>query len=123
MNSFTGSDVYGIRWWIDNKDNDGGFSEPRSGIEKPRSSIDVTELRSVKSTEDDFLSSIKYTEKYDSIMTKKQIQNAKNEFEKLDVEEIKKVRVQVYLYIYVRKERAWWCIDTDKIQLWFSKNC
>jgi hypothetical protein len=25
----------------------GGFSEPRSGIEKPRSSIDVTELRSV----------------------------------------------------------------------------
>jgi hypothetical protein len=31
----------------------GGFSEPRSGIEKPRSSIDVTELRSVKSTEDD----------------------------------------------------------------------
>ena len=30
-----------------------GFSEPRSGIEKPRSSIDVTQLRWVKSTEDD----------------------------------------------------------------------
>jgi hypothetical protein len=37
-----------------------GFSEPRSGIEKPRSSIDVTDLRSVKSTEDDNLH-IKYT--------------------------------------------------------------
>jgi uncharacterized protein YqfB (UPF0267 family) len=93
MNSFTGTDVYGIRWWIDNKDND------------------------------DFLSSIKYTEKYDSIMTMQQIQKAKNEFEKLDVEEIQKVIAQVYLYIYIRKERAWWCIDTDKIQLWFSKNC
>lgn len=92
MNGFTGTDVYGIRWWIDNKDND------------------------------DFLSSIKYTEKYDSIMTKKQIQNAKNEFEKLNVEEIKKVRVQVCLYIYIRHEISWWCIDTDKIQLWFSKN-
>ena len=30
-----------------------GFSEPRSGIEKPRSSRDVTDLRSVKSPEDD----------------------------------------------------------------------
>ena len=29
-----------------------GFSEPRSGIENPRSSIDVTDRRSVKSTED-----------------------------------------------------------------------
>ena len=29
-----------------------GFSEPLRGIENPRSSIDVTELRSVKSTED-----------------------------------------------------------------------
>ena len=93
MNSFTGPDVYVIRWWIDNKDND------------------------------DFLSSIKYTEKYEAIMTKKQIQNIKNEFEKLDTEEIKKVRVQVYLYIHIRQERTWWCIDTDKIQLWFSKNC
>ena len=56
-------------------------------------------------------------------MTKKQIQNAKNEFEKLDVEKIKKVRVQVYLYVYLRKERTWWCTDTNKILLWFSKNC
>ena len=93
MNNFAGSDVYGIRWWIDNKYND------------------------------DFLSSIKYTEKYDSTMTKKQIQNAKNEFEKLDVEKIKKVRVQVCLYIYIRQEISWWCIDTNKIQLWFSKIC
>jgi len=31
-----------------------GFSEPRSGIEKPRSFIDVTDLRSVKSTDDEF---------------------------------------------------------------------
>jgi len=30
-----------------------GFSEPRSGIEKPRSFIDVTERSSVKSTNDD----------------------------------------------------------------------
>ena len=30
-----------------------GFSEPRSGIEKPRSSRDVTDLRSVKSPEDE----------------------------------------------------------------------
>ena len=29
------------------------FSEPRSGIEKPRSFIDVTKLRLVKSTEDE----------------------------------------------------------------------
>jgi len=93
MNTFTGSDVYGIRWWIDNNNNV------------------------------DFLSSIKYTETYDSIMTKKQIQNTKNEFEKIDVEEIKKIIVQVYVYVYIRQERTWWCIDTDKIQLWFSKNC
>ena len=33
--------------------NNEGFSEPRSGIEKPRSFIDVTELRSVKSTNDE----------------------------------------------------------------------
>ena len=38
-----------------NKENFEGFSEPRSGIEKPRSFIDVTELRSVKSTNDDKL--------------------------------------------------------------------
>ena len=30
-----------------------GFSEPRSGIENPRSSIDVTDRRSVISTEDE----------------------------------------------------------------------
>jgi len=39
--------------YITGYDNFGGFSEPRSGIEKPRSSIDVTDLRSVKSTEDE----------------------------------------------------------------------
>lgn len=36
-----------------NTDNTEGFSEPHSGIEKPRSFIDVTELRSVKSTNDE----------------------------------------------------------------------
>jgi len=93
MRGFTGTDVYGIRWWIYNNNDD------------------------------DFLTSIKYTEKYDYIMTKEQIQNAKNEFEKLNTEELKKVIVQVYLYVYMRKEMSWWCIDTNNIQLWFSKNC
>jgi hypothetical protein len=41
---------------VDTPLSSGGFSEPRSGIEKPRSSIDVVradDLRSVKSTEDE----------------------------------------------------------------------
>jgi len=91
MISFTGKDVYGIRWWYEYKNND------------------------------EFISCMKYTKTYDSIMTKEQIQDAKNEFETLDAEELKKVRVQVYLYIYARQERAWWCIDTDKIKQWFQK--
>ena len=41
---------------------DGGFSEPRSGIEKPRSSIDVTDRRSVKSTDDELNNSIESSE-------------------------------------------------------------
>ena len=41
-------------WWVAMRYE--GFSEPRSGIEKPRSSIDVVradDRRSVKSTEDE----------------------------------------------------------------------
>ena len=44
---------------------DGGFSEPRSGIEKPRSSIDVTDRRSVKSTDDELNNSIESSEGFE----------------------------------------------------------
>lgn len=93
MNRFAGTDVYGIRWWIDDIDNN------------------------------DFLSSIKYSKIYDSIMTKEQIQNAKTEFEKINVKEIKQLRLQLYLYIYPLQKRSWWCTDINIIQTWFSKNC
>jgi len=46
--------IYEDNYRVIKEESTGGFSEPRSGIEKPRSSIDVTELRSVKSTEDGF---------------------------------------------------------------------
>ena len=39
---------------------EGGAEEPLRGIEKPRSSIDVTDRRSVKSTEDESCSVIIY---------------------------------------------------------------
>ena len=40
--------------FMDNMDDIEVFSEARSGIEKPRSSIDVTQLRWVKSAEDSY---------------------------------------------------------------------
>jgi hypothetical protein len=92
MCDFTGSDVYGIRWWVINFDDD------------------------------NFLNRMIYSEKYDYIMTKEQIQHAKNEYEKLNTEQINKVLVQVFVYNYITQQNSWWHVDKYKIKIWFENN-
>jgi hypothetical protein len=94
MGYFIGNDIYGIRWWIlQHDDND-----------------------------DNFINRMKYMEKYDSIMTKEQIQNAKTEFEKLSKEEMEKVLVQVFVYNKYSNENTWWHINKEDLKILAPSN-
>jgi hypothetical protein len=92
MDKFTGTDVYGIRWWVLKLDDN----------------------------DDNFLSRIKYMVKYDSIMSKQQIQHARNEYEKTDTDEMKNLLVQVFVYNNILGHNIWWHVDKNRIHMWFK---
>jgi hypothetical protein len=97
MTQFTGTDVYGIRWWVLPNDDDG---------------------------EEDFLSYMKYETIYPTCpMTKGQVQHAMLELENLTPEEFAHVLVQVYVYVYPTEQMSWWHVDKNKIRKWFFENC
>jgi hypothetical protein len=122
MNKFVENDVYGIRWWVLKPDDNDG---------------------------DNFLRKMKYMVKYDTIMTKQQIQDAQNEFyyrlpsvafrkisrvttlmfqklrhfleyDKIDEDDMKHLLVQVFVYSHLLEEHTWWHVDKYKIKLWLK---
>jgi hypothetical protein len=95
ISRFTGSDVYGIRWWILGKDDNDA----------------------------NFIDRIKYSVQYDGIMSKDQIQIAKNEYERFvsaNIDQVDNILVQVYVNSHVLDTKTWWHVDKYKIQIWFA---
>lgn len=93
MSYFTGTDVYGLRWWVMKPDDNN----------------------------DNFISRIRYMEKYDTIMTKEQIQHSMTEYEKIDAEEMEHLSVQVFVYNKILEEYTWWHVDKHKIHSWLRE--